>query len=139
MLKLVRQAAVVPIFNNQVVIITSRSGQRWVLPKGNIEREQTSQQAAEMEAWEEAGITGKISEVALGSFCEKKNEKLYHITVYTMTVVNVSERWPEAKQRVRKLVNLDEVDSFLQSSDMCQFVQMGFRHFHTEKLVPTGT
>ena len=62
----VRQAAAIPIRDGMVCMVTSRSGRRWVLPKGKIESRQTPAQAAAAEAWEEAGLTGRLGERTVG-------------------------------------------------------------------------
>ena len=58
------QSGVVPFKRSkdglQVLLITSRSGKRWVIPKGIVESEFSPQESAQKEAYEEAGITGKI-------------------------------------------------------------------------------
>jgi 8-oxo-dGTP pyrophosphatase MutT (NUDIX family) len=61
---LVEQSGVIPyrIENGQieVMVITSSTGKRWVIPKGLIEPDMTPQDSAAKEAWEEAGLLGKV-------------------------------------------------------------------------------
>jgi 8-oxo-dGTP pyrophosphatase MutT (NUDIX family) len=45
---------------NEVLLIMTRSGHRWQLPRGHLEAGETSQQAAVREIWEETGVQGKI-------------------------------------------------------------------------------
>jgi 8-oxo-dGTP pyrophosphatase MutT (NUDIX family) len=42
----------------QVLLITTRKTGRWVIPKGNIGKGHNARQAAEQEAYEEAGVSG---------------------------------------------------------------------------------
>jgi 8-oxo-dGTP pyrophosphatase MutT (NUDIX family) len=44
----------------QVLLITSRDTGRWIIPKGNISSGSTPAEAAEREAFEEAGIKGTL-------------------------------------------------------------------------------
>ena len=48
-------------------IVTSRRTRRWVLPKGGIDSGMEGHEAAAQEAFEEAGVTGDISPVSVGS------------------------------------------------------------------------
>jgi len=51
---LVRQAAAIPILCGQVCLVSSRSGKRWVIPKGCLEPGKTAAEIALLEAWEAA-------------------------------------------------------------------------------------
>ncbi len=44
----------------QILLISTRSGRRWQLPKGHIEAGETPEQAAVREIREETGVTGRI-------------------------------------------------------------------------------
>ncbi len=44
----------------QILLISTRSGRRWQLPKGHIEPGETPEQAAVREIREETGVTGRI-------------------------------------------------------------------------------
>ncbi|WP_243663517.1 NUDIX hydrolase [Rhodothermus marinus] len=62
------QAGVLPVRQQngriEVLLITSRTVGRWILPKGNVKRHQTPIEAALQEAYEEAGIRGRIDGAA---------------------------------------------------------------------------
>jgi 8-oxo-dGTP pyrophosphatase MutT (NUDIX family) len=96
------QAAVLPFRGDQLCLITSRSGRRWGLPKGGIEHGETGSTAALREAWEEAGLLGRISGHAIGAYWHRKDDmRLCHVTVYPMETEQVATRWPEVGQRDR--------------------------------------
>jgi 8-oxo-dGTP pyrophosphatase MutT (NUDIX family) len=58
------QAGALPFFYKKhelcVVLITSSTGSRWIVPKGQIEPRLSRQDVAQMEAAEEAGVVGAI-------------------------------------------------------------------------------
>ena len=54
----VRQAAAVPVEAGRICMVTSRSGKRWVVPKGRLEPGKSAGEIALQEAWEEAGLAG---------------------------------------------------------------------------------
>jgi 8-oxo-dGTP pyrophosphatase MutT (NUDIX family) len=64
--KLTRQSGIIPYRREldvlQVLLITSRKTGRWVIPKGNIGKGHNARQAAEREAYEEAGVRGNATQ-----------------------------------------------------------------------------
>jgi len=50
------------------LLITSRRTGRWIFPKGMIEPDMTAWESAALEAAEEAGVTGDISQEPIGSY-----------------------------------------------------------------------
>jgi 8-oxo-dGTP pyrophosphatase MutT (NUDIX family) len=105
---IVYQSAVLPTMGDQLCLITSRGGRRWGLPKGAIEHGETSPAAALREAWEEAGLVGKISGGTIGIYVYRKDIRLCHVTLYPMEVVRAATRWPEQSERDRLWLPCDE-------------------------------
>lgn len=88
----------------RVLLITSRDTGRWVIPKGGIEPGQTALQAAEREAFEEAGIKGVMHELPLGVYTYGKRLRSggvrpTKVEVYAMEVTKQVKKWPERGQR----------------------------------------
>ena len=104
----VYQAAVLPTRGEQLCLITSRSGRRWGLPKGAIEHGETGQAAALREAWEEAGLQGRISGGATGVYLYRKDMRLCHVTLYPMDVMRAATHWPEHRERDRLWLSCEE-------------------------------
>jgi len=89
------------------MLITSRGGNRWVLPKGNRMKGLPPHAAAEQEAWEEAGVHGLICPTPLGDYSARKLLKTgealpLNIRVYPLAVTEELTDWPEASQRNRR-------------------------------------
>jgi len=56
----------------EVLLVSSLSSKRWILPKGWPIEGLTLAEAALQEAWEEAGVQGSVAPVAVGSFAYRK-------------------------------------------------------------------
>lgn len=114
----VRQAAAIPLLNGKVCVVTSRSGRRWVLPKGRIEWKQSAAEAAAAEAWEEAGLVGRVVEPAVGTYEYEKYGQTHVAQVFVLHVEAVKSHWPERNERTREWVTPDEAISRLEEPDL---------------------
>jgi 8-oxo-dGTP pyrophosphatase MutT (NUDIX family) len=104
----VRQAAAIPFRGERVCLITSRSGRRWVIPKGCLEPGKTSGEIALQEAWEEAGLVGVLQPEPVGSYVYEKAGLTCHVTVFLMQVTEVASQWPEEEVRERVWLTLPQ-------------------------------
>ena len=106
-----RQSAVLPYRltrgGPKILLITSRKGTRWVLPKGVVEPELTPWDSAAREAWEEAGIEGEVSQRKLGSYGYKRWGGRCQVEVFLMKVNAEHEAWPESDARRRTWLPFD--------------------------------
>jgi len=95
----------------RILMITSRDTGRWVLPKGWTMDGKKPWRAAEIEALEEAGVTGYISREALGDYGYDKrlpdgSAIPCTVRVYPMIIEKVKRDWKERKQRKRHWFSL---------------------------------
>jgi 8-oxo-dGTP pyrophosphatase MutT (NUDIX family) len=106
--KVARQSGVIPYRfaqdNLQVLLITSRETQRWVIPKGNIGKGQSSRVAAELEAYEEAGVRGGADNIPLGFYTYGKTladgtAQPTVVEVFALQVRKEAKNWPEKAER----------------------------------------
>ncbi len=91
----------------EILLITSRRSGRWIIPKGWPMAGKTPGECALTEAWEEAGVQGKVSEQCLGLFSYHKideaGENLPCVgLVFPVKVKSLARTFPEAGQRRRK-------------------------------------
>jgi 8-oxo-dGTP pyrophosphatase MutT (NUDIX family) len=105
---LLRQAAVIPVSDGQVCVVTSRSGKRWVVPKGCLEPGKTAGEVALQEAWEEAGLVGLLQPEPVGSYVYEKAGCTCHVTVFRMQVTDSADDWPERGLRTRCWLSLPQ-------------------------------
>jgi 8-oxo-dGTP pyrophosphatase MutT (NUDIX family) len=105
-----RQSGVVPFRRGtdgpEVLLITSRTSKRWIIPKGVVEPELTAAESALGEAFEEAGLKGRVVGPPLGSFTYAKWEGTCTVEVFAMAVDEIRDDWPERKERRRRWLSL---------------------------------
>lgn len=84
-------------------LATTRNGQRWIIPKGNVDSGRRPQEAAAQEALEEAGLVGVIGEDCIGTFVYSKlkpeGATLTEVDVYYLNVSRQLSDWPEKHER----------------------------------------
>jgi len=88
----------------RVLLITSRSAQRWIIPKGWPEKGVPPHRLAALEAYEEGGIGGKTGKRCIGNFTytkvlDKKSRARCRVSVFPLKVDRQFLDWPEKGQR----------------------------------------
>ena len=89
-----------------VLLVTTRGTGRWIIPKGNPEKNLKPHEVARQEAFEEAGVTGRVHRKRLGTFQFIKGPDqivaaLCSVDVYPLAVDREFEDWPEKGMRQR--------------------------------------
>jgi len=108
---LINQSGAIPVLDGRVCMVTSRSGKRWVFPKGVIEPGHTPGEAALIEAWEEAGVVGTLDPEPIGNYVYDKFDCPHHVLVFRMRVIEVRDDWPERGLRDRAWLTVgDAID-----------------------------
>ena len=95
--------------SGEVLMITSRDTGRWIIPKGWPIPGLSLAQAAEQEAWEEAGVRG-AAEREIGRYRYDKRQQLgfavpVEVRVFALRVSELADDWPEAAERTRRWWN----------------------------------
>lgn len=111
----------------EILLITSRSGKRWIIPKGLVEDGMTPQESAAKEAYEEAGIYGVVGEKAVGRYYRRKWGGLCHIDVYLMHVRETKDTWPE-DDRERKWLSITEAVSMVSEESLAELIACAPEH-----------
>ena len=88
----------------QILLITSRDTGRWVIPKGNRMKGLAGHRAAELEAYEEAGIQGIACPARIGRYRYDKRRRKggsreAMVDVFPLAVTRHLTHWPEQGQR----------------------------------------
>ena len=80
----------------ELLMVTSTNKKRWVIPKGVKELHLSPKKSAIKEAWEEAGIRGKVSKSAIGAYRYRKWGRTCTVKVFAMEVSKVVRHWEES-------------------------------------------
>ena len=88
----------------EILLVTSLNSKRWILPKGWLEPDLTPADNAAREAFEEAGVTGKVSPQPIGAYHYLKEKKdgggvPCSVDVFVLAVTKQLDDWPEKNVR----------------------------------------
>jgi len=90
-----------PVNGLEYLLVTNRSKTKWVFPKGHVELGTTAAHQATVEAYEEAGVLGKLLLPSAGSFEYRKAGSIFRVTVFMLHVEREVNHWPEVAARQR--------------------------------------
>jgi 8-oxo-dGTP pyrophosphatase MutT (NUDIX family) len=133
-----RQAAVIPVREDRLCLVTSSSGRRWVVPKGQIDPGHTPGEAALVEAWEEAGLVGFLDPEPLGTYVYEKLGRELHVLVYRMIVTEVRDDWPERHLRARAWLSVDDAIDRVDEPGLRDLLRLVFHVKHPDRLTLTA-
>jgi 8-oxo-dGTP pyrophosphatase MutT (NUDIX family) len=93
----------------EILLITSRETRRWVIPKGWPIKGMSSAKSAAREAFEEAGVGGKVRKRPVGTYHydkRLKNSRQQHVrvAVFALAVETEADVYPELGQREKTWV-----------------------------------
>lgn len=122
-----RQSAVIPYRwvgdELQLLLVTSSSGRRWVIPKGIVEPGLSEQASAAREALEEAGAIGQLLPTPVGAFSHDKWGGSCRVLVYAMAVERLQEPsvWQE-NHRQRCWCSIQQAQQRVESAQLARLI-----------------
>ncbi len=120
---LIRQSGAIAINDGRICVVSSRSGKRWVVPKGCMEPGKTAAEIALQEAWEEAGLVGVLQPEPVGSYFYEKAGFTCHVTVFLMTVTDMAEDWPERSIRERRWLSVAQALQRIEDAGLRELIR----------------
>ena len=102
----------------QVLLISTSSGKNMTIPKGLIDPGYSATETALNEAYEEAGIKGRLLTTPVGSYGFIKWGGRCMVKVFAMTVTHELDRWPEMDMRRRVWTNFETAARIVKHSDL---------------------
>ncbi|MEX2693066.1 NUDIX hydrolase [Rhizobium mongolense] len=93
----------------EVLLVRSLRNGRWGIPKGHVEPGETSREAAQREAFEEAGVKGAALEALVKSYIYAKDGSpfRYRVAVHLIHVSHIEREFPEKGRRKTKWLPID--------------------------------
>jgi len=121
------QSAVIPyrIVDNeiQILLVSASSKNHWLVPKGIIEPGCSASASAAIEAWEEAGVEGVVSEQMLGFYQYEKWGMLCTVQVFPLAVTHMlaDKDWQES-QRDRQWLTVKKAATLIDQIALTELV-----------------
>jgi phosphohistidine phosphatase len=120
------QSGVIPYRINdagiEVLLVTSRGGKRWIIPKGIIDPGTTSVESACKEAYEEAGVRGQPGPAALGEYQYEKWGGICTVQVFPLKVATVLDKWPESAIRHRRWMSIKKASKSIKEPELKKLI-----------------
>lgn len=116
----------------EVLLVTSRTTRRWIIPKGWPMPGMTPVEAARREAWEESGVKGRMSSACIGIYSytkllEDRDDDLpCVVAVFPLKVDKIASDFPERKERRRKWMSLKKAAARVDEPELAQMI-LNFR------------
>ncbi len=110
-----------------VLLVTSRTNRKWMMPKGWPIAGKTDPEAAQEEAFEEAGVEGLVSPFPIGSYHYIKlfadgSSRPAQAVIYAMEVTKERGNWKEKGQRERKWFTPAKAAKSVYERDLARFL-----------------
>lgn len=111
----------------EILLATSRETRRWIIPKGWPMKGKSPHRTAEREAFEEAGLVGKIQHRPIGSYRYEKKMKdgafvECEVEVFPLKVNTQRRRWPEYEQRETRWFAPSEAAASVQEPELATLI-----------------
>lgn len=110
----------------EILLITSKERRRWVIPKGNPIPFFLNHESAAREAFEEAGVEGRMSPDPIGSFRYEKRRRggdaAAIVSVYPLLVTREAANWPERGERERRWFPAAEAAAAVEEEELAVII-----------------
>ncbi len=110
-----------------ILFITSQQRGRWILPKGNLKTKESHKKGCKREAFEEAGVKGKILKhfpltMLISKLLDRQMDKVA-VTYYPLLVTKQYDDWPEASKRQRHWSLLEDATRVTDREDYLNVIR----------------
>lgn len=111
----------------ELLLIQTLTRKLWMIPKGWPMDGLSLAEAAEQEAWEEAGVRGQIAPSPMGAFTYTKIKSSglpvqCRAQVFRLDVTRCSDSFPEAHKRTRRWVTPSQAASMVQNPQLARLL-----------------
>ena len=112
----------------EILLVTTRGTKRWIVPKGWPIKGLSPVKSAAREAFEEAGVTGRIGAKSIGFFAYDKlvdeagGTTTCEVKIYPLLVKRQSHVWPESHQRTTQWVEPSRAIAMIKEAGLKKIV-----------------
>ena len=111
----------------EILLITSRRTQRWIVPKGWPVDRLTPSACAALEALEEAGVSGEVERRPIGRYRYLKHYKKRPsipcvVDVFALRVIQQKKTWVENDERERRWCTAEEAAAAVAELELRQVI-----------------
>jgi len=111
----------------EVLLVTGRRSNRWIIAKGWPMMGKSLAAAAQIEAFEEAGVEGTVDPQPLGTLAHLKRTAFgsihAEVLVHALQVEQELADWPEKEERTRRWFPAKEAAAKVRSRDLRQLIE----------------
>ena len=111
----------------EILLVTSRTTHRWIVPKGWPIKGLTAPEAAAREAYEEAGVVGRIVSEPAGRYTYWKRMSdhfiLCEVTTYLLEVERQLDTWVEQGQRRSQWFRLEDAADLVDEPELATTIR----------------
>ncbi|WP_299358110.1 NUDIX hydrolase [uncultured Paracoccus sp.] len=112
----------------RVLLITSRDTGRWIIPKGWPMPGRSLAEAAMQEAWEEAGVEGRVGAAELGRYrYDKVQDRGFavpvEVRVFPVEVRALADQFPERSERTRRWFEPAEAAGLVDETGLARLIR----------------
>ncbi len=105
----------------ELMLVRNVADTKWIIPKGTVEKPLAPLFSAAKEAYEEAGVIGKLIPVIIGTY--KRNG--VDIPVFLLEVSMTLRNYAELGTRQRRWVKKAFIHSYIQEKDVLKLIELG--------------
>ncbi len=121
----------------ELLLVSKRTGRNGLtFPKGTVEPGESGWEAARREAFEEAGVSGNLSRLRIGTFyyCKKNRFPVIRVDAYPMRVEEMADSFPEVQFRERRWLAPAEARDLVPLK-LRRLIDLAFEGSHPERQV----
>jgi 8-oxo-dGTP pyrophosphatase MutT (NUDIX family) len=115
----------------EVLLVTPRGGEGWIIPKGKVEGRLGPARSARQEAEEEAGVHGEIEPEPFDQYRHGGVDDGPFVAVYLMRVTREMASWREAHERERRWATLNEMPELVIDPGLARVMRDAAVHLAT--------
>jgi ADP-ribose pyrophosphatase YjhB (NUDIX family) len=124
-----------------ILLVTSRRTRRWIIPKGKVKPRTLPSRSAEHEAFEEAGVLGRIGKQPVGAYWQgdalpSGPEGSLHVQAFALEVTEELPVWDEMHLRKRRWFRLKDALRAIDDLEIRALLR-DFAHQHRASTAPS--